>query len=376
MAMWTLVTITGSIVLCGTMISDPRGNQGAAGAFFSQTAQRTDSSTDLQEEGQTENPMDGKPRVSSATQTESNFGQHEGKLSSPDLSDMSGLSVTGPTLPEHGTGSPAQSMPADVQQPLYKEPSFAVTAGQDLYHSPLPSDASKACKASPAAQRSSDQEIAMPAAAQAQAIAIPVQSGRTPSQSRRGSYEQPSSWTRAGVPAPASPFATAEDDDFTFSGSRATEGDTGRLELPGFSSASTQPGTSPGQDSLFALRQRESSASQQEQRNSSRLADGAAGRARRSLESADSAYTAMHAQRQQNEQLALRGGAAAAARPDAASDPGKSAAHDLPQHEASSEGHSDLMPGYSQASSMTASPVVGRPVRCTPLQCLGYPSFL
>ena len=336
-----------------------------------QTAPSTDSLRLLQEEGHIENPMDGKPRVSSATQTDSIFGQHEGKLSSPDLSDMSGLSVTAPTLPEHSAGTPAQSMPAQMQQPLYKEPSFAVTDGQDLYHVPLPFDVRTA------GQRSSDQESAMPAGAQAQAIAIPVQSGRNSSQSRRSSHEQPSSWTRAGVPAPASPFATAEDDDFTFSGSRATEGDTGRLELPGFSSASTQPGTSPGQDSLFALRQRESSASQQEQRHSSRLADGAGGRAaRRSLESADSAYTAMHAQRQQNEQLALRGGAAAAGRPDAASDPGKSTAPDLPQHEASSEGHSDIMPGYSQASSMTASPVVGRPVRCTALPLLGCLSSL
>ncbi len=330
----------------------------------------TESSRVLQDEGQTENPMDGKPRVSSATQTDSIFGQ-EGKLSSPDLSDMSGLSVTAPTLPEDSTGGPAQSMPAHVQQPLYKEPSFAVTDGQDLCHSPLPSDSSKAYEASTAGQRSSHQELAMIAGAQAQAIAIPVQSGRNPSQSRRSSQEQPSSWTRAGMPAPASPFATAEDDDFTFSGSRATEGDTGRLELPGFSSASTQPGTSPGQDSLFALRQRDSSASQQEQRHSSRLVDGGGGRARRSLESADSAYTAMHAQRQQNEQLALRGGAAAAARSDAASDAERSAAQHLPQHEASSEGQFDIMPGYSQASTMTASPVVGRPVCCTALLLSG-----
>lgn len=214
----------------------------------------------------------------------------------------------------------------------------------------------------------SGQQMAVPAVTQAQAIAIPVQGERDLSRSRRSSQEQPSSWTRAGMPAPASPFATAEDDDdFTFSGSRATEGDPARLELPGFSSASTQPGTSPGQDSLFALRQQASSASQQaqqDQRRSSRMADGALGRARRSLESADSAYTAMHAERQhQVEQLALRGGAAPAARPEAASDAGRSAVHDQSQHQASCDGRSDLTPGYSQASSMALSPVVGRPVR-------------
>ena len=294
--------------------------------------------------------------------TDSTFGQHEGKLSSPELSDMSGLSVTAPALTEHSTGSLAEPMPAHAQQPLYKEPSFAVTDTPDMYHSPLPSEAAKACEAGAVAHAGPCQQIAVPAATQAQAIAIPVQGGRDLSQSRRSSHEQPSSWTRAGMPAPASPFATAEDDDFTFSGSRATEGDhPARSELPGSSSASTQPGTSPGQESLFALRQQESSASQQGQR----LADSAPARARRSLESADSAYTAMHAERQhQVEQLALRGGASAAARPEAASVTGRSAMHDHSQHQASCDDRSDLTPGYSQASSMALSPVVGRPVRC------------
>ena len=314
--------------------------------------------------------MDGKPRVSSATHTESSLGPHEGKLSSPDMSDMSGLSGTIPTLLEHRTGSSAQPMPVPAQQPLYKEPSFAVTMtdSPSLYHSSQPSDAQKACESGTSSQRGSDQQVAKPAVAQAQAVAIPIQGVKSASQSRRSSQEQPSSWTRAGMPAPASPFATAEDEDFTFSGSRAPEGDAARSELPGFSSASTQPGTSPGQDSLFGLRQRESSASQQaKQQQSSRMTDDPVGWPRRSLESGDSAYTAMHAERQhQVEQLALRGSAAAAARPEAASDAGRTPAHEqLQQQEASCDGRSDLTPDYSQASSMTASPVIGRPVRCS-----------
>ena len=69
----------------------------------------------------------------------------------------------------------------------------------------------------------------------------------------------------AGNPAPASPFATAQEDDFTFSDSCASQRGAAQPDLPGMGSASTQPGTSPGQDSLFALRQEESSASQQQE---------------------------------------------------------------------------------------------------------------
>ena len=255
---------------------------------------------------------------------------------------------------------------------------MTMTDGPNLCHSPQPREASKPCEAGSAAQVGSDQQVRTSSAAQAQAVAIPIQGGKMPSQSSKSSQEQPSSWTRAGMPAPASPFATAEDEDFTFSGSRATEGDAARFELPDFSSASTQPGTSPGQESLFGLRQRESSASQQaKQRQSSRMADEPVGWARRSLESGDSAYTAMHAERQhQVEQLALRGGAAAA-RPAADGDAGRTAAHEQSQEEASCDGRSDLAPDYSQASSMTASPVIGRPVRCrTYTPCLAEPLVL
>ena len=165
------------------------------------------------------------------------------------------------------------------------------------------------------------------------------------------------------MPTPASPFAVA-DEDFTFDGSRASERDGGHSVLPGLSSLSMQPGTSPGQESMFALRQWESSTSQQaqhERRASSPMTDNGSGRGRRSLESADSAYTAMHAERQHNVELnALRGNAAAAVHP--ASDAGKSAAHDHALQ--LSDGRSDLAAGYSRDSSMVMSPVIGLPVHC------------
>ena len=310
--------------------------------------------------------MDGKTSVSSATQTDSALGHDEGKLSSP---DMSGLSGTAPEMGGHSTVSQGQPTPTFPLQPLYKELSLAVTDGADLDHSAQPADAPKAGSAKSMQKRSSAQQGSQPAAAQPGAVAVPIQVGKNLSQSCNSSLQQPSSWTRPGMPAPASPFATDEEEDFTFSGSRASEQEAVRSGLPGASSASTQPGTSPGQDSLFALRQRESSVSQeaqQEQWLSSLVADGAPRMGRRNLESADSAYTAMHADRQhQAEQLALQSGTAAAIRTQAASDGGSGAAPDRSQL-VSCDGCSDRMRDYSQGSSMMMSPVVGLPVRAIP----------
>ena len=316
--------------------------------------------------------LDGKPRVSGTTQTESSNSQHDGKLSSMNFSGLSGET---PISPMHSAPSPAQPVAVPAQQPLYKEPSFAVTDGRDLYHSPENAEASKPCEAMLTAETSPEEQHSVPIAAQTGAVAIPIRGGGTPNQSRRSCQEQPSSWKMAGMPTPASPFAVA-DEDFTFDGSRASERDGGHSVLPGLSSLSMQPGTSPGQESMFALRQWESSASQQaqhERRASSPTSDNGLGRGRRSLESGDSAYTAMHAERQHNVELnALRGNAAAAVH--LASDAGRSAAHDACTNDTSghalrqSDGRSDLTAGHSRESSTVMSPVIGLPVH--------FPSFL
>lgn len=277
--------------------------------------------------------------------------------------NFSGLSGVTPTSPMHSAPSPAQPVAVPAQQPLYKEPSFAVTDGHDLYPSSEKAEAPKPCEAMLTAETSPGEQHSVPIATQTGAVAIPIRGDGTSSQSRRSCQEQPSSWKMAGMPAPASPFAAA-DEDFTFDGSRASERDGGHSVLPGLSSLSIQPGTSPGQESMFALRQSESSTSQQaqhEQRASSPMTDNGSGRGRRSLESADSAYTAMHAERQHNVELnALRGNAAAAVHP--VSDAGRSAAHDHALQ--LSDGHSDLTAGYSAESSMVMSPVIGLPVHC------------
>lgn len=301
----------------------------------------------------------------SATQTESPHSQFAGDLSS---AGHSGLSAAAPAASLHSTAESPSSIVAGPDQCLYKEPSFAVRDVQDLYHSPQEADASVSCEAAlvaegTASQRQGQQQQQhgrVSAGTQTATLAIPSTGNRP----RRRSQEHAASWTLAGSPAPASPFANAQEDDFTFAGSRGAD-------LPGASSASTQPGTSPGQDSLFALRHNHSSASQQaqhvqqEQRQSSPMADSESmPRARRSLESADSAYTAMHAERQQAAN-ARRAGAAAPA--PSAEPPAQPALHVHAQQEPAGDSASEPTGPYSATSSMVMSPVVGQQVQSTSL---------
>lgn len=303
----------------------------------------------VQGNGHTEDHLEERQRVPSSTQTESPTSQLGGKLSSM---DFSGLSFTAPASP---VSYPAAA--AAVQTSLYKEPSFAVTSCPDVHHSAQP-EASRASEPIPASSQQADgQQHGQPGRAsteaQTEALAIPGKGRRTEDHSRRSSIEQPSSWTMAGTPAPASPFAMANDDeeDFTFSGSRASQG----AEAPAHPPASaSSPTTSPSGNSLFALRQKESSASQQDRRQESPAPSSASGHGRRSLESADSAYTAMHAARQQN--LADWSAATAAAHPEAANGT---------EHVPASDCTPDLTGAYSAASSMPMSPVIGDTVRKT-----------
>ena len=303
----------------------------------------------------------------SATQTESPHSQFTGDLSS---AGHSGLSAAAPAASLHSPAESPSSVVAGPDQCLYKEPSFAVRDGQDLYHNLQEADASVSCEKvltpeGTASQQQGQQQQhgRVSAGTQTAMLAIPNTSNRP----RRRSQEHAASWTLAGSPAPASPFANAQEEDFTFAGSRGAD-------LPGASSASTQPGTSPGQDSLFALRHNHSSASQQaqhvqqEQRQSFPMADSeSTPRTRRSLESADSAYTAMHAERQQAAN-ARRAGAAAPA--PSAEPPAQPALHVHAQQEPAGDGASEPTGPYSAASSMVMSPVVGQQVRSTSLPCV------
>ena len=312
----------------------------------------------LQEVGHVDNHLDAKK--DSATQTESLHSQHTGKLSSAGLS---GLSAAAPAASLHSMAESPSSVVAGPDQRLYKEPSFAVRDGQDLYHSPQKANAFVSCEPALAAEETASlQQLQqqpygrVSAGTQTATLAISSTSNRP----HRKTQEHAASWTLAGSPAPASPFANAQEDDFTFAGSLGAH-------LPGASSASTQPGSSPGQDSLFALRHNHSSASQQaqhaqqEQRQSSPMADSeSTPRARRSLESADSAYTAMHAERQQAAN-ALRSGTAAAA--PSAEPPAQPALHVRARQEPAGDGASEVTGAYSAASSMVMSPVVGQEVR-------------
>ena len=322
-------------------------------------------------------------RVSSATQTESPNSKTDGELSSMNLSDMS-LAV--PAASIQGPAGPSDSSAAFVPQGLYKEPSFAVTGVPEMHPGPQAQEPPRACEPmlSPVREADSQQEQAghSAAAAQTEAVAIPSRGSRLSTQSRRASQEQPSSWTMAGNPAPASPFATAQEDDFTFSGSCASQRGAAQPDLPGAGSASTQPGTSPGQDSLFALRQKESSASQQQepQRQESPTRSSSSGRWQRSLESGDSAYNAMHAQRRQQQQAVRNTAGQSPVHAQVMSAETQSAPEqDTLQQQASGSRLSAETDDCSNMSSMMYSPVTGPPVRPLPpspcqhclLQCCG-----
>ena len=296
--------------------------------------------------------------------------------------NLSDMSLAVPAASIQGPAGPSDSSAAFVPQGLYKEPSLAVTGDPEMHPGPPAQEPPRACEPmlSPVREAESPQEQAgrSAAAAQTEALAIPGRGSRLSAQSRRASQEQPSSWTMAGNPAPASPFATAQEDDFTFSGSCASQRGAAQPDLPGVGSASTQPGTSPGQDSLFALRQKESSASQQQehQRQESPTRSSSSGRWQRSLESGDSAYNAMHAQRQQQlqqqqqqqQQQAVRSAAgqspAAAQVMDAETQ--SAPEQDTLQQQASGSRLSAETDDCSNMSSMMYSPVTGPPVRPSP----------
>ena len=305
--------------------------------------------------------------------------------------NLSDMSLAVPAASIQGPAGPSDSSAAFVPQGLYKEPSLAVTGNPEM-HPGLPSqEPPRACEPmlSPVSEADSQQEQAgrVNATAQTEALAIPGRGSRLSAQSRRASQEQPSSWTMAGNPAPASPFATAQEDNFTFSGSCASQRGAAQPDLPGAGSASTQPGTSPGQDSLFALRQKESSASQQQehQRQESPMRSSSSGRWQRSLESGDSAYNAMHAQRQQQQQQqqqqAVRNtaGQSSAAAQVMHAETQSAPEQDTLQQHASGSRLSAETDACSNMSSVMYSPVTGPPVRPSPpspcqhclLQCCG-----
>ena len=290
--------------------------------------------------------------------------------------NLSDMSLAVPAASIQGPAGPSDSSAAFVPQGLYKEPSLAVTGDPEMHPGPQAQEPPRACEPmlSPVREAESPQEQAgrSAAAAQTEAVAIPGRGSRLSTQSRRASQEQPSSWTMAGNPAPASPFATAQEDDFTFSDSCASQRGAAQPDLPGMGSASTQPGTSPGQDSLNALRQKESSASQQQepQRQESPMRSSSSGRWQRSLESGDSAYNAMHAQRrqQQQQQAAVRNtaGPSSAAAQVMNAETQSAPEQDTLQQQASGSRLSAETDDCSNMSSMMYSPVTGPPVRPYP----------
>ena len=290
--------------------------------------------------------------------------------------NLSDMSLAVPAASIQGPAGPSDSSAAFVPQGLYKEPSLAVTGNPEMHPGPPSQEPPRACEPmlSPVSEVDSQQEQAgrIAAAAQTEAVAIPSRGSRLSAQSRRTSQEQPSSWTMAGNPAPASPFATAQEDDFTFSGSCASQRGAAQPDLPGAGSASTQPGTSPGQDSLFALRQKESSASQQQehQRQESPTRSSSSGRWQRSLESGDSAYNAMHAQRQQQQAARATAGQSSAAAQVMSAETQSAPEQDTLQQHASGSRLSAETDDCSNMSSMMYSPVTGPPVRpCPPSSC-------